>query len=125
MRLGLFALTFISLLQLQAPPSSGTFVLESINGKMQWVAPTSETIPQFADAEVPVGIVNGTNNTFTVAHADSVTGASLILTRNGIVLQTGMGNDYLFTVLNGVGTITFNPGAIPQSGDILQAWYRY
>jgi hypothetical protein len=78
---------------------------------------TSST--SYADAEVPGGSVNGTNATFTLAHAPSPA-ASLELVKNGQILQAG-GFDY---TLSGA-TLTFVSGTIPATGDLLQAWYRY
>lgn len=78
-------------------------------------------VPNFADAEVPIGIIDGTNATFTLAHPPKPT-ASLILWRNGIG-QT-QGKDY---TLSG-STITFLAASAPQTGanvDALIAWYRW
>ena len=73
----------------------------------------------FADAEVPSGTVDGANAVFTLLHTP--VGASLELARNGLTLKAGAGNDYTLAA----GTITFQAGAIPQTGDTLQAWYRF
>ena len=71
----------------------------------------------FYDNEVPSGLVNGTNATFTlVAAPDPAT--SLLLLVNGVVQSAGVDYD-----LSG-NTITFLSGSIPQSGDSLRAWYR-
>lgn len=81
--------------------------------------PPAPNVPSFSDAEVPVGTINGTNLVFSVQFANGNTGKSMILTRNGIVLNNPA--DY-----NLVGkTITFVTPATPQTGDILQVWYRY
>jgi hypothetical protein len=71
----------------------------------------------FADAETPVGSVNGTNAVFTLANTP--TGTSLLVFRNGLYQKAGV--DYN---LSG-STITFVAGAIPGSGDVLAAHYRY
>lgn len=89
-------------------------------GVAGWVTPATSNVPSFSDAETPSGTVNGTNATFVLSHVDVATGASLILTRNGIVQQAG-GNDYTLTS----STVTFVSGSIPQTGDVLLAWYRY
>jgi len=101
------------------------------NGSTAWVSLSGCSIggtvftcsgtpaPNFADAEVPAGTIDGANATFTLAHAPI--GASLELTRNGLTLKAGSGND--FTLAG--NTITFLVGAIPQAGDSLQAWYRF
>ncbi len=74
-------------------------------------------VPVFYDGVVPAGTVNGTNAVFTLSPAPDPA-ASLKLTRNGLVQKAGV--DY---TLSG-GTITFTSGAIPQTGDLLLAWYR-
>ncbi|MBV9610831.1 MAG: hypothetical protein JO091_00090 [Acidobacteriaceae bacterium] len=71
----------------------------------------------FSDAESPTGQVNGTNAAFTVTNTPS-TPASLMLYRNGILQANG--TDYTLSGAN----ITFQHGEIPQSGDILVAYYR-
>jgi hypothetical protein len=75
-------------------------------------------VPSFADAEVPQGLVNGANTTFTLAFAPSPA-ASLQLNRNGLEVLSGV--DYL---LSG-STITFFITSLPQTGDQLTASYRY
>jgi hypothetical protein len=72
--------------------------------------------PVFADAETPGGIVDGVNDTLTLANA--VDGASLLLFRNGLFLTPNF--DY---TLNGT-TIKFAAGAVPRAGDTLTASYR-
>jgi hypothetical protein len=71
----------------------------------------------FVDAETPTGAPNGSNVSFTLANAPSP-GGSLTLYRNGLVQSNSI--DY---TLSGA-TITFSAGSIPQTGDILQAYYR-
>lgn len=71
----------------------------------------------FQGAEVPGGAVNGTNAVFTLLAAPTPS-ISLLLVNNGLALKQTV--DYN---LSG-GTITFVSGAIPQSGDTLQAWYN-
>ncbi len=72
----------------------------------------------FVDAEVPAGVIDGANNTFTLSRTPSPF-ASLRLYRNGMRLKLGL--DF---VLSGV-TITFVAELRPQPGDILLADYRY
>ncbi|MGH9657269.1 MAG: hypothetical protein ACRD96_01930 [Bryobacteraceae bacterium] len=71
----------------------------------------------FVDATVPSGTINGTNTTFTLPSSPNPA-ASLSLYRNGALKKPGV--DYNLSA----GTITFLPGQIPQTGDILLAWYR-
>lgn len=73
--------------------------------------------PTFHDAETPSGTLNGSNAAFTLAAAPNPA-ASLILVRNGVVMRQG--GDY---TISGA-SVTFVSGAIPNSGDILQCWYR-
>jgi hypothetical protein len=76
-------------------------------------------VPNFADQETPAGTIDGSNATFTLAHAASP-GASLELFRNGM-MQKGGGFDYSLAG----STVVFASASIPQSGDTLAAWYRY
>ena len=73
--------------------------------------------PVFVDGETPGGAINGSNQTFTLANSPSPA-TSLDLYRNGLVQSVGV--DY---TISG-STITFLQVATPQSGDILQAFYR-
>lgn len=75
--------------------------------------------PSFADAEVPSGTINGSNDTFTLANSPSPAG-SLQLYKNGQQMIAG-GSDYTLTT----NSIVFVAGAIPQTGDVLKAFYRY
>lgn len=72
--------------------------------------------PTFADNETPGGIVDGSNNTFTLVNIPS--GTSLILFRNGLFMTAG--SDYTLTA----STLLFPPGTIPQPLDVLTAFYR-
>lgn len=74
----------------------------------------------YADLEVPSGTLDGVNSEFSLAQAPFPVG-SLHLYRNGILQKRGDGGDY--TVTGNV--ITFVPAALPQSGDLLQASYRW
>jgi hypothetical protein len=72
----------------------------------------------FSDAEVPAGLVNGSNAVFTLSASPSPV-SSLGVFRNGL-LQT-QGADY---TVSG-NAITFFTASLPQAGDILQATYRF
>ncbi|HVV45304.1 MAG TPA: hypothetical protein VHC72_08850, partial [Bryobacteraceae bacterium] len=74
------------------------------------------TLPSFVNGEVPSGQINGLNTTFTLANSPAA--SSLLLFRNGLLLQAGV--DY---ALNG-STIQFTASAIPQPNDTLSAQYR-
>lgn len=81
-------------------------------------ATTSVGMPNFADAEIPGGPINGINAVFTLVNAPNPAG-SLQLYKNGQKLTAGTG----FT-LSGT-TITYAAGYIPQPGDNHEAIYRY
>jgi len=73
--------------------------------------------PAFFDAEIPGGLVDGTNKTFTLANPPS--GSSLTLFRNGLHMKAGF--DYTVTD----STVQFTPTLpAPQPGDTLVASYR-
>lgn len=73
--------------------------------------------PVFVDAEMPTGAVDGSNNVFTLS-GSPIPSVSLQVFRNGILQRTGV--DYSLTG----ATVTFLSGAIPQSGDVVQTYYR-
>ena len=72
--------------------------------------------PTYADAETPGGIVDGVNNTFTLAYTPL--GSSLLLYRNGLYMTPNF--DYVLTAQ----TFQFAAGATPQPGDTLTGSYR-
>jgi hypothetical protein len=72
--------------------------------------------PAYSDAETPGGVIDGVNNTFTLANTPL--GSSLMLFLNG--LYTTANFDYTLTGQ----AIQFVAGAIPQPGDTLIASYR-
>jgi|SRR5665213_124213 len=72
----------------------------------------------FADAEIPAGVVNGSNTVFTLASAPSPA-SSLELYRNGLLMLQG--TDYQIST----NTITFFLASVPQTGDLLVASYRF
>ena len=92
---------------------TGTFVLTSTNGANSWSAPSAS--PNFSDAEIPTGVVNGTNTIFTLAHVPAV-GSSPLVIRN---IPQMIGQD--FTISG--ATITFTTA--PLTGDNIQVWYRF
>lgn len=79
---------------------------------------SSGSVPNFSDAETPSGSVNGSNTEFALANVPSPA-ASLILIRNGLVMTAAV--DYTLTG----NAVTFINGEVPQSGDVLRAWYRF
>ncbi len=70
----------------------------------------------FIDQEVPGGLVDGANASFSLAGVPS-TGSEQLF-RNGLLMKRGF--DY---TIAGAG-VTFLPGAIPQPGDTLMVFYR-
>ncbi len=73
--------------------------------------------PVFVDSETPTGAVDGSNNSFTLTGSPAPA-ISLQLFRNGMLQRAGVD----FT-LSGTA-ITFLSGSIPQSGDVVQTYYR-
>lgn len=64
--------------------------------------------------EVPSGVINGVNTTYTLSHSPNPT-SSLMLTDNGLLLFAGSD----FTLSGSIVTMT----TAPLAGDELQAWY--
>jgi hypothetical protein len=75
-------------------------------------------LPLFQDNEVPSGLVNGLNTTFTLQFTPSPS-SSLSVYRNGILMKPGVD----FT-LSG-NSLSFYIASVPQPGDLLAATYRY
>ena len=73
--------------------------------------------PNFTDAEVPAGTLNGSNASFTLSAVPAPT-SSLYLYRNGVLQKAGL--DYN---LSG-NIVQFLAGSTPQPGDTLLASYR-
>jgi hypothetical protein len=71
----------------------------------------------FAPAEVPTGLINSSNTSYSLAHTPSPA-ASLELYKNGQQLIAG-GNDYTLV------TATITMATAPKTGDVLIAYYRY
>ncbi len=74
-----------------------------------------------ASEEVPRGLIDGTNTTFTLNFQPAPWG-SIHIFRNGLRQQRN--NDFTLGGLNHTQVI-FNVIAIPQPGDILLADYTY
>lgn len=79
---------------------------------------TGETFYIHVSGESPTGAINGVNDSFTLAYAPYPV-LSLQLYKNGMLQRVGSPNDYTLSSQ----TITFMPGNIPQSPDILLAYY--
>jgi len=109
-------------------PGFGRIFIDAGTGELSVKKSTGQTVSleqqqvqtsfaNFIDAETPSGVVDGANAAFALAEAPNPP-QSLEMTVNGVVQQPGV--DFL---LNGVD-VTFQPGAVPQGGDVLLAWYR-
>jgi hypothetical protein len=75
------------------------------------------SLPSFANDEIPSGLVNSSNTAFTLAHTPNPA-SSLQLFKNGQLQKPG-GADYTLTG----AAIAFV--IAPQTGDALEAFYRY
>ena len=73
----------------------------------------SITCPTLTVGQTPVGLINGTNATFTITGTGAVVGTTVSLYYNGVRQMTGV--DYTLTG----SSIQFLPVAIPQTGDLL------
>lgn len=94
---------------------TGEFLKVGTDNELEWG--TAAAVVSFSDREVPTGLVNGTNVTFTLAHIPTV-GSEMVF-MNGVLQQSGVGNDY--TIAGAV--IAYS--VAPESGSILLANYRY
>lgn len=82
--------------------------------------PTSGTLlstASFVTRETPSGTINGSNAAFTLANTP-VSGSERVYV-NGVLQNAGAGNDYTIST----NTITFQSGAIPQTGDVILVNY--
>lgn len=80
--------------------------------------PCGTAQPAFMDGDLPAGVVDGSNNSFTLSAVPNPVG-SLSLYRNGLLQEPG--TDY--SVMNS-NVVQFTAGNIPQPGDTLLANYR-
>lgn len=76
------------------------------------------SVPSFASAETPSGVIDGVNDAFTLAHTPSPA-ASLQLFLNGALQEEGVGGDFTLSGAN----ITF--ATPPLVGSVLIAYYMY
>ncbi len=79
--------------------------------------PCASLSTTFIDGEIPSGTINGSNAAFILANVPNPS-SSLALFRNGLLLTQG--RDYTLSS----NAVTFQTGAVPQSGDTLAASYR-
>jgi len=96
--------------------TSLTNLVNGLNATVNTLSAASSTAV-FVDAETPAGTANGTNLTFSLANTPAPS-TSLSLYRNGLALAQGI--DYTLTG----SAITFRSASLPQTGDLLMAFYR-
>lgn len=102
----------------KATLTAGTGISITNGGGSITIASTAFTASNFVTREVPSGLVNGSNATFTLANTPTAGTEEVYV--NGILQNVGAGNDYTIST----NTITFLTGAIPQSGDVVLVNYR-
>ena len=92
--------------------------ITSVTDNRTWATIVNNaTASSFATREVPTGTINGSNTAFTLANTPVAGSETLYL--NGVVQNSGAGNDY---TISGAA-ITYLTA--PSTGDILLASYRY
>jgi hypothetical protein len=83
-----------------------------------WVLFTQTgTLPTFVDKATPTGAINGSNTSFSLAQTP--TAGSEHLYRNGLLQESGGGNDYT------ISGATITMLSAPVTGDRLLVSYRY
>jgi hypothetical protein len=68
----------------------------------------------FADQEVPVGLTDGVNCRFTLAHIPNPL-SSVAVHVNGLLQKKGLDFEYTAFVSEGKGTVLFNPCCAPPA----------
>ncbi len=104
---------------------SDTGTLEAVQGSLDDCVRVDGTAgpcgagagPGFVDAEIPAGLMDGSNTVFTLADVPSPP-SSLALYRNGVLQKEGV--DYILAGAE----IDFAAGSVPQLDDILVCSYR-
>ncbi len=104
----------IRLMQTNWGLSTPLILLLTLLPTFSWAQPCSGI---FVDNEVPIGSINGSNVTFSLSAVPSPV-SSLVVFRNGIALHSGL--DYLVSS----NTLSFLPGTIPQTGDVVKLQFR-
>jgi len=100
-----------------AAPGTYTSVTVDTYGRVTaGTNPTTFTAANFITGETPSGTVNGSNVTFTLANSPLAGSQEVYL--NGILLESGAGNDYT------ISGVTISMLVTPQTGDKLRATYR-
>jgi hypothetical protein len=107
-----YALVSSSILFLSgAVPQTGDSIVASyrLTGSLPGVG--------FVDGEAPAGAINGVNNLFTLTQSPNPA-SSLAIYRSGVRLRSAA--DY---TVSG-SSVSFVSGHVPQTGDVLQCFYR-
>lgn len=100
-------------------PTTGQILTATSGTAATWQDDSGFTTANFIDNEIPGGVINGVNDTFTLASTPDA-GTNVKLYLNGIYMRQGASEDYIISGL----TITFAAGQLPQTGDSLVANYR-
>lgn len=108
--------TYADALYLCTSDSGGT--LGSTAVSFSQVNSSGLTSSNFVTRETPSGTINGSNATFTLANTPTSGSEEVFV--NGVLQELGSGKDY---TISG-GTITFESGAVPETGDVLRVSYR-
>ena len=110
-----FSLTILVL-----PIILNTLLAQSIPGLLKGAPQSPEPATAQTDPlgrETPSGTINGVNNLFTLTQSPNPA-ASLALYRSGVKLRSVA--DYSISG----NTVIFVSGHVPQTGDMLQCYYR-
>ena len=102
---------------------------DGVSPVLLWADPTTHRLlvslaagGSYASAETPSGTINGVNATFTLANTPT---DNPIIVVSGQTQNNGnpIGTSADFTISTDV--ITFQAGAIPQTGSWILVWYHY
>jgi hypothetical protein len=102
---------------LGSPTLDGQALVSTMAGARSWAS--FPVVPSFADSEVPVGLVNGVNTVFTLAHAPLAGSAHVYVGASATALQRLAPSQYRV-----IGTaLTYTTA--PLTGAALLVDYRY
>ena len=115
-------ITISQIVPASAPGSNGAVAYTTSGGLTQWLSLANPIGGPTFHTETPSGTIDGSNPTFTLAHAPSP-GASLVLVRNGVIQLQASSDPGDYTLSS--STIIFRTGHQPDTSDWLAVWYRY